>query len=402
MIKERLLVITFSSLVFIISNTLLNGYMGSYQALGNEIASPASSLYEWHLNKKAPFEYRLLFPAIVQSLWKTTGGGNTAFYWCYLVISLLFLIGAALAFFQLLLELKLSRFLSLSGVTVFLLLPPLLLAYTLPVHTREDTLAYFLLCAGLIFLLRKQYLQFFMISVIGALCRETLLILPFVFLFFSKDFSFLKRGLIASFPIITWLALRVLVETNKAAYDPLEGFKWNLANPIQVLVFAFITFGPLWMLWLGGQKHILRKKSEASCNEGIQMIAKSAPWALALILITTFLGGIYNEIRLLYLGFPWVISLSLVYVKVNQTQLRLAVNLKSYVTSVLVLILLTCIGGYFISVNKEHFLAMTQHNIPVLTWLTVGLIMTTITVAILLLFFVASRQRIISLNFHEK
>ncbi len=401
MIKDRLIIVVFACLVFIVSNMLLNGYLSSYQSLGDEIAAPADALHEWHLNKKAPFEYRILFPAIVLSAWTATRGENTAFYWSYVSISLIFFIGAALAFFQLLLELRFSRRLSLTGVIIFLLLPPLLLAYTLPVHTREDTLAYLILCLGLLFLLRKQYVWFFSICLIGVLCRETLLILPFIFLFFVKDFSFWKRAFLASLPIVAWLALRILVETNKAAYDPLEGFKWNLANPAQVVVFAFITFGPLWILWLGGRKLVLRKESSKNMNERVQMLARSAPWALTLIIVTTFLGGIYNEIRLLYLGFPWVISLSLVFIKAYQDQLRSAINSKGYIRGITGLILLAGVGYYFIFKNQDALLAITQHDIPVLIWLTIGLVMTTITVAILLLIGVAHRQRTLSLNFHE-
>lgn len=401
MIRKRLIIVVSACLVFAVNNTLLDGYMTSYQSLGSEIAAPADALYEWHLNEKAPFEYRMLFPTIVLSAWKVAGGGNTAFFWCYLTVSLLCLIASSLAFFQLLVELNFSRSLSLLGVIIFLLLPPLLLAYTLPVHTREDTLAYFLLCLGLIFLFRKQYFWFFFTCLISVFCRETLLILPFTFLFFSRDFSFLKRVIGASFPVIIWLALRIMLETNKSAYDPLEGFKWNLANPEQVLVFTFIAFGPFWILWLRGRNLILNKKACDYDNEGIKMLAKSAPWALALILITTFLGGIYNEIRLLYLGFPWVLGLSLIYIKTYQNKLRSAIYLKSYVTSVTVLVMITGVGGYFIVLKQDTYLAMTQHNIPGLIWPTVGLIMSSITVALLLLFFTVFRQRTFSPDFHE-
>ncbi|MEM9834295.1 MAG: hypothetical protein AAF944_26940 [Bacteroidota bacterium] len=401
MIKDRLIIVVFACLVFVVSNVLLSGYMASYQSLGDEIAAPADALHEWHLNKKAPFEYRMLFPAIVLLVWKATGGGNTAFYWSYVLLSLVFLTGSALVFFQLLLDLRFSRQLSLAGVIIFLLLPPLLLAYTLPVHTREDTLAYIILCLGLLFLLRKQYVWFFGICLIGVLCRETLLILPFVFLFFSKDFPFWKRVFIASLPVVAWLSLRILVETNKVAYDPLEGLRWNLANPAQVVVFAFITFGPLWILWLGGRNLALRDENHKDMNGRGKVLARSAPWTLALIIVTTFLGGIYNEIRLLYLGFPWVISLSLFFIKAYRDQLRSAINARGYIGGFTGVVLLAGIGGYFIFKNQDNLLAMTQHDIPVLIWLTVGLVMTTITVATLLLFWFAHRQRILSLNFHE-
>ena len=400
MLKDRLTIIVLASLIFAFSNLFLKGYMETYQTLGDEIAAPADILHEWHLTKKAPFEYRMLFPTIVLSIWKVTGGGNAAFYWCYVLVSLTFLIGAALVFFQFLVEIGFTHRFSLAGAILFLLLPPLLLAYTLPVHTREDTLAYLILCSGLILLFKKQYVWFFGICIIGILCRETLLILPFTFLFFSTEFSFWKRAVVASVPTVAWLGIRIFTETNKAGYDPLEGLKWNIANLEQVIVFTFITFGPLWLLWIRGRNLVLRKKIDRNINEGIRILATSAPWVLLLIIVTTFLGGIYNEIRLLYLGFPWVISLSLLLIETYQSQLRLIMRTKIYIGGVGGLLLLTAAGIYII-LNNYFLVEFTQHNIPVRIWLVIGVIMTTITLATGLLFWRANKQHITTLNHHE-
>jgi hypothetical protein len=395
MLKKASIIVLISLAVFVLNNQFLEGYMGSFQSLGDEIAAPAQELEEWHLNNKAPFEYRMLFPAIVHGIWNITDQSNLTFYWSYVSVSYLFLVAAALAFFWLLKNIGFSAQFSLMGVITFLLMPPLLLAYTLPVHTREDTLGYFLLCIGLTSLIRKKYGWYIVISIISVFCRETLLILPFVFLFFTNDYTFQKRVFLASLPVIAWLMIRVLVETNKFNYDPLEGFKWNIDNPLQVVAFAFITFGPLWIGGVFGYIEWMQKK--LSCGKELGhfwLVANSAPWAILLIIITTFLGGIYNEIRLLYLGFPWVIILSMLFTKVNYQKFQTLMRTSLYKWYVGILVVISAIG-IFISVDNSHSMVLwTQNQVPVQIWLIVGLVMTFFTLATFPLFWVATKQEV--------
>ena len=393
-LREKLLVVLLASTVLVVSNLWLGGYLFSYHGVGSEIAAPPEALYEWHLNQRAPFEYRLLFPAIVNGVWEMTTQTNAAFYWSYVGVSFAGGIGAALAFFQLLLALGFSSRLSLAGVVVFLLLPPFSLAYTLPVHTREDTLGYLLLCLGLLLMVRKQYAGFLLISVLGTCCRETLLILPFVFLFFINDLSFLKRALLAAWPVATWVLIRILVDTNRGVYDPLEGLWWNVDNPVQVLGFAFITFGPLWLGWIQGRSIGLRTAVGNQCNYGIRLLARSAPAVLLLIMLTTFLGGIYNEIRLLYLGFPWVIALSLLFVKSRAEPLRTAATSRRYARYLGGVGTITLLIGYALATNYELLVGPTQYAVPVHTWLITFLVMLIVTLAALPLYWRVSNERV--------
>ena len=372
------------------SNLRLGGYLFSYQGIGSEIAAPPEALHEWHLNQRAPFAYRLLFPAVVKGVWRMTAQTNTAFYWCYVGVSFAVGMGAALAFFQLLLALEFSPRLSLVGVTVFLLLPPFLLAYTLPVHTREDTLGYLLLCGGLLLLVRKHYLGFALVSVAGAACRETLLILPFVLLFFTGDFALPKRALLASLPVVVWILIRTLTDTNREAYDPLAGLEWNLNNLAQVVGFAFITFGPLWIGWIKGRNIQLR----STAANKIDLLARSAPWAIALILLSTFLGGIYNEIRLLYLGFPWIIALSLLFFKTYQQQLETILKTRFYVGYVGGAAIASALIHYVLVTNFASVVGPIYYDVPVRTWLAVAAIMVFLTLAVLPLYWLASRKEV--------
>ncbi len=377
-----------------VSNLWLGGYLFSYQRLGSEIAAPAEALHEWNLNQRAPFEYRLLFSTIVNGVWSMTAQTNTSFYWSYVGVSFACGIGAALVFFQLLVALGFSSRLSLLGVGSFLLLPPFSLAYTLPVHTREDMLGYLLLCGGLLLLVRKQYPGFVLISIAGACCRETLLILPFVLLFFTHDLSFFKRALLASPPIIVWVLIRVFTDTEREAYNPLAGLAWNLDNPAQVLGFAFITFGPLWIGWVKGRNVRLQFPTAA----GVGLLARSAPWALTLILLSTFLGGVYNEIRLLYLAFPWVIALSLLFASTHLRQLKATVMTKRYLKYVSSMGIASALIYYVLETKFASVVGPVRYAVPVQTWLAVFAIMFFFTLSVLPVYWLAGEKRFTKLS----
>lgn len=351
--------------------------MNSYQTVGRELAAPSHALYEWNLSEKAPFGYRVLFRSIIESLWLTSDKSNRSFYWCYIFVSLFTVIGAAISFYYLLLVLSFSNMHSLVGVLIFLLLPPIFFAYTRPVHTREDMLAYLLLNIGLIVLIRKNYIQFLFVSIIGVLCRETLMILPFTYLFFTKELILFKRALIASFPITVCIFLRLFIELDTTDYNPILGLEWNLSNPVEVLCFAFIVFGPFWIFWLLGRKEVL-SISKYPDNYGIEIIAKSSIWVVLLICLTTVLGGIFNEIRIMYLAFPWIITLSLCFIRENDIKLYGYVRRKRNIRLFIGLLLVTIV--LFFSIQDSILLiASTHHDVSPQLWLTVGFIMLYLT-----------------------
>jgi hypothetical protein len=204
-----------------------------------------------------------------------------------------------------------------------------------------------------------------------------------VFLFFTSALSFFKRALLAALPITTWVLIRMLVDTNRGAYDPLEGLMWNINNPVQVLGFAFITFGPLWLGWIIGRNIGLQTAVANESNYGIQLLARSAPAVLLLIVLTTFLGGIYNEIRLLYLGFPWVIALSLFFVTARAEQLRTVATSRRYAKYLGGVGVVALLIGYLLTTNYGSLVGPTQYAVPVQTWLITFLVMFIFTLAAL-------------------
>ncbi len=317
--------------IFFIDNAYWGGYLGSPDhGLHNEISAPSDAMYEWNLVNKPPFKYRMLFPDIVKGSWSLLPDhlrNNNTFYVLYKSWSLLFLITSVISFYVLLRVIGFSELWTFAGCVAYMISAPVLLAYSLPVHTREDTLAYTLLCIGLVCLLKHRILAFLLIAVAGVFCRETLLLLPFILVFYYSYRTFLYRSLLALLPVATWLAIRIWLGGDD--YDPWVGLKWNIANPGQVAGFAYVSFGFLWPLFLYG---LFKRKalSRQSVNTSMSLFYQSGWMVLLLILTTTFVGGIYNEIRLLFLMFPWVIGISLHVLSLNQHTLRLVLKNKKY------------------------------------------------------------------------
>ncbi len=364
-------------LIFYISNTYMGGYLlGSYEDVGHEIKAPAGALYTWHLTAESPYAYRVLFPAIVKGSWHMVAGNqdNEAFFLIYQGWSLVFMLSAVLSLFFLLKTLGFTHAWSFLGSVFFLASPPVLLAYTLPVHTREDMLGYTLLCLGLLCLLRRSLLLFLLTAILGVLCRETLLVLSFVFLFFSHDIKLPYRAAIASVPVALWLALRLSIDSPP--YDLWEGLQWNLANMEQVIGFSFITFHGMWVPLFYG---ILEKQGAGKSSQRVQLFYQSGLAIFILIVATTFVGGIFNEIRLLFLLFPWVIAISLhVFWRNRKLIVRTMQSTRYKVYSLMCLLLCSAAGVYMLD-QYQKFLEPSRYAIRFDVWIAATLFYVCVT-----------------------
>ena len=369
-LKIATFLIFFSIVVFYISNTFFGGYLSfTHNKIDTEVGAPADALYEWNLAEKAPFKYRVLFPAIVKGSWLLIDPDqqdNASFILVYQSWSLLFLISSVLAFFFLLKSLGFNEMWSLAGTLLFMMCPPVLLAYTLPVHTREDTLGYTLVCMGLLCLFEKRIFLFLLISVISVFCRETMLILPFVFVFFLPYKNFWYRAFLAVIPVAVWISLRLIL--GDGGYDMWEGFRWNIHNPAQVIGFSFITFHFLWGLFFYGiyrKPDLIRKRATLA----MQFMYHSATAVFTLVILTTFLGGIFNEIRLLFLLSPWIIGISL-HVLFIHREVFITVIKKSgfYYYAALNVLLFGGASIYFVQ-NYERFMEGSKFDISFDVWI---------------------------------
>ncbi len=354
-----------AGITFSVSNFLLNGSLNEPRNLGGELKSPADSLYLWNISKEPPFKYRVLHKVLVHGSYKVTVGeknDNEIFFVAYRCGAFLLHSLAILAFYFLLVQINLKET-AFAGAVLFALMPPLLLAYNVPVHTREDTLAYFLLIVGLLSIIKNNTPLILLVAVLGVLCRETLLILPFVNLFFNKNQNIYLRLIISAIPFGVFLLVRLYFGAE--TYDYWEGLTWNRNNMAQVIGFGYITFGFLWIPFF---LRFLGKRSNFAFNT---VIYDSAPSVFFLVATTTFIGGIFNEIRILYLLFPWVIIIGLHYYTENKIEIVEHITSKKFkIYAGVTALIMLAITTYAVKLISREF--TSQYDIPYLTWAIVA------------------------------
>jgi hypothetical protein len=364
-----ILLVISSLSVFIITNKTLNGYLNSPTSLGIEIQSHPDSLYNFNIASKAPFKFRVLFSLIVDTsydLLKKNEENSTLFFLVYKFWSGFFFVWATVLFYFLV-RLNYSAELSFTGALLFLSMPPMLLAFTVPVHTREDTLAYAIFFLGLILILQKRFWPLLILSILSAFCRETLLLLPLLFFIFSNE-KWQKRTIILFIPIACWLLFRLF---NQEHYDYLEGFRWNVLNPIQVVGFLFITFNVLWLFFFGS---LFKKHTSSGSNVFLSFFYRSFFIVFILIILSTFLGGIFNEIRLLFLLAPWIIILSLEFIKNNRNKLLNYFSLFSFQLYLLMVFLLVFYLQFFMPLPLNKIVVPGKFSVPYDIWFRVSFI----------------------------
>jgi hypothetical protein len=347
-----------------ISNLVVNGSLKTTANLGGELKSAPDSLYTWKIGDEAPFKYRMVHKSIVLTTFNLVSHdktNNDLFFFVYRTYAVIFHIGAILLFYYFLLKIDLAD-VALAGAAIFALLPPVLLAYNVPVHTREDTIAYCLLIAGLLAIINNHAPSIFIATLLGVFCRETMLLLPFVNLFFNRKQNIWLRFTIAGAGVGTFFIIRFTL--GLSPYDYLEGFHWNLNNLEQVIGFSFITFGPLWIPFF---LSFVKTKTTTA------IITPSGATVFALIVVTTFFGGIFNEIRLLYLLAPWVIVSALSLYRDHANEIKATVGSGQYRTFLLAVLMLfialiLCSRG-----SVERLAGMSKYDIPFGAWITVAI-----------------------------
>lgn len=361
------LVVLIATAEFFVSNHALKGYLRADDYLAREIKTPADSLHEYRIANEAPFKYRLVFSSIIKSTHHLFYHGNESegFFQVYRAWSLLFYITSACAFYGLLLTCGFSPALSFTGTLIYLALPPSIMAYTLPVHTREDTLAYTLFFTGLAFIIRQQRWPFALVAILGVMTRETLLLLPLLYLLFGKDEKIARKIFILIFSIAVWIGIRLGLGSEH--YDMWLGFHWNMNNPEQVIGFTFITFNFLWLTYL--LHYLIYKRNLHYISGDLRFFYKSSIFVLVVILVTTFVGGIFNEVRLLNLFAPWMIIFFLDCFRNNQEHFRIVAGTKYYRLFAAGSLLVCAIMLYFALSHRSELIVPGKFAVPYDQWI---------------------------------
>jgi len=342
--------------------------------LSGELKSPPDSLSHWKIAEQAPFKYRVLHRAIVVGSYQLINDGNEdnkLFFNVYRFVSLLFQLIAVLSVYFFCWKLELTGSALAAGI-LFCLLPPMLLAYNVPVHTREDMLGYTILIWGLLAIEFNQTVGIMVATIFGVACRETLLILPLVNLLHNTKQPVLTRLIITVVAGSEFLGLRWIQTTENQAYNPWEGLQWNLANLSQVLFFGFVSFGAAWVPTLIRLFSMSRTNDNKNDQIKSNIVDQSWLTALLLIVVTTFIGGIFNEIRLLYLYSPWAVVIMIKWYATGKVNLlaywRSRLFLFTFITC---LVTLTFAFLYVLAIGKE-IADQSAYKIPYLAWLIVG------------------------------
>ncbi len=355
-----------SLLVFYFTNKLLPSNLSNKERLGKDLKTSPANLYLWKINDEAPFKYRILFKEVVLNSYNLLGNkeDSSSFFITYKIWSGIFYSLAVITYFIFLQILGFKTNLAFSGCLLMLFSTPYLVAYVPPIHTREDILGYLILLLGLIFIIKKKTFWVLLLSIVGFLCRETLLILPLVYFFFSAQEKYWIRYGLPLLTITTYLVYRIIsgVET----YDAKQGLLWNLSNPAQVIGFLFLSFGFLWLPFL----HCIRRwNSSTDANqETTNLFLKSSLFVVVLVLITTFLGGIFNEIRLLFLAFPWVITVSLNYYRQYSSEFTSRIKKGSYIIFIFGSLIFFIIIAFFTILNINKFIVPSKYGISYQLW----------------------------------
>jgi len=357
-----------SLLVFHFTNKLLPSNLKNKERLARDLKTTPTNLYQWSINDKAPFKYRILFKEVVLNSYHLLGDtdDSSSFFNTYKTWSAIFYGVAIITYFMFLELVGFKKELAFSGCLFMLLSTPYLIAYVPPIHTREDILGYLILLLGLICTVKRKPLFVLLLSVVGFLCRETLLILPLFYFFFSaQEKIWVRYGL----PVLVTLAFVGYRITNGVEiYDASQGLQWNLTNPVQVIGFLFLSFGFLWLPYL----HSILRWNQMVDNkqETISFFLKSSPFVLLLVLITTFLGGIFNEIRLLFLAFPWIITTTLNFYNQYSSEFASSFRNRYYTIFVLGSLIFFVIIGFFIINNINKYIVPSKYGISYELWAT--------------------------------
>lgn len=296
-------------------------------------ASDPGPHFEWPGSwswSEAPFKYRVLFHGAVDAcaeLTRLVVADDLRAYWLSLMlVSALSFALALLALSRLLASLGISAERRAIGLMLWFLLPPIHQAYALPTQTKEDFLAYALFFFGITALLERRYGTLIALSLLCALTRETLLLMPALYVVAApRGEGFLRRlgPLAVALALHMWLRFAL----GFGGYDVLM-LSENLASLPILLVSIALALGSGWLgiaLSLGpalsgtfaqlraligrapSLAHSAVRPSETSERARGDRFFALLPWVLLALVPAHLLLGRIQEIRISALLAPWAV-----------------------------------------------------------------------------------------------
>ena len=201
------------------------------------------------------------------------------------------------------------------GVAGFVFGFPMLFGYKFLIFlSLQDLFAYLFVLLALIGAVSGRYYLFIVTSIAAALSRETglIAIIPVVI---DRDHSLLKRATLAFPAIMAGIAIRYALgwDTGYMWLVHIEnGLYYNLRELKSVTAaYLFAVFGVFWMLAGAGWVMLARRWRSLTRAEWI--LWASAPVAVCVLGTLNYLLAIFHEIRVMFLVFPWIISLGTIF-----------------------------------------------------------------------------------------
>lgn len=292
--------------------------LSSPSHLATDLGAPPASPQAWTVQHNVPTKYRVLYRWIVQATcaWLCAPDDAPGFYRAFFFWGYIFFAGTLAALYYYLRALDFTARWAFAGGVLFLVSPPVAFAYKYPVFTREDPLAYGLVLLGLLAMFKQNPRGVALAATLGALTRETTLIVPLVYAVAARAPWRVKVGVCAP-PLIAALGIRVAL--GWASYDPFVDSIYNFETPWQTLAFLFCVFGFLWLPYLLQMRALARAPQFAS--DAWRILGRTAPLILALVLGTHLVLARAREIRIAFLLFPWAIPFALAWFHARRAQL---------------------------------------------------------------------------------
>lgn len=292
------------------SPAAMDAYFGGESLVGSWV---------WHgswSSEYAPFAYRIAFKGLVDltarviKLWGSPADPIRQYWIALIVVSSLSFVFAGWAL-DYLVQLFVNDWQDrLAALMLWLALPSIHLAYHYPVQTKEDFLAYGLFFLGIRAVLLSRVFAATLLSLIGLMTRETLLLIPLLFLL-SPTKRYAQRPIPLGIAVVTFTTVRLAIAAT--SYDPFAGFRENIGYPVQTIFAIFFIFGYGWAVIL------TRICSPASWSEP-EVLGKSTQnkifWRCYSVVLPMLIGahfafGRIVEIRISSLLAPWIVVGSL-------------------------------------------------------------------------------------------
>ncbi len=352
--------------IFLVEGSSLNNEISlAFELSGNAyLHLPTDEWIKiWLWEQAAPSHYRILGKWVVISFYELIRfaflNNLIAFYWAFVISCFLslWLTLVLLYYFTYQIFKENSFFNARLAGFIFVSCPPILFAFKFPIHgSPNDFLGYALMLSALISLNLRYFLYFYLSIILSIFCRETNLLVVFVFLFFYSEIHLIKRIVVSILSIALFLLYRWFWYRE---YNPLQGAALNWYSPYESLLFLFLVFGGLWITAILG---FLQLKKYQVNHQPFNIIVNAFPWVTLLTILIIALFARVREIRLEFIVFFAVIPLSIYFI--NQIKFAELLNKKYIVYSGLTLLCTLYLKLRLIPENQlenEYFLELFNH-----------------------------------------